>query len=599
MRRYSAMAIVLLATLWAFDAVIGDAQAELESLRETINRQVGSSDAVQKNLLDPVLNGGEMTAIDGATAFTHQGPCQHSANFLDIVAFPSATGDITVLNIQQDTDWDGELDQLTQIRRPISGVCANGILSCDPGTWDNCQAYRWMATETGNIALAAAPLSTVGGCYCINASCGQALMLNNASEVLSHLGGAIVSVLGASQPTLMVSDNYTHDTRIKFMGGLSERCHMDGVADQASFYHDPSALQGAAAQTSTLDSLFDQVTTGAAATDSAMTTHTCHRNRLVQIDEVTAQEVVLYDGGAGGVQSCGSGCIDIVLGTVGDNYWHGGSCGLFEHQVNFWVEQPDRILSATLKQAKFDDHIQISSNDTYIWSHEAAWTELSATSYPPSTIWAGGNPHCERSTSWHVYPNIDFTDAIKVHGPHNFSIRVAVSGGGEGYAYARLMVDESCQLQPDSIQDTCSAYANDPDCRLFWASVDGITTVSDYSPTGLRPLPTTQTVRGASCALPAERPWWRQERIYKCRAQTSYDFDGILTRKSTISGSASASGYDDLRFNEHTQTWVRHRNIQMQYPTFNAVAGCEKSCKTRRVVEADEVAGMEIGRAHV
>lgn len=562
----------------------------MNALQSTIEQQTGSGQAVQDNLLSPMLHGGTMTTFDGTTTMNQQGTCQNSAAFLEILAIPSATGDITQLNIRQDKNWDGVFDSLVTNTTIMSGVCANGIISCNPGTWNDCRYYKWEADPTKTPVLTEVVLSDLGGCYCINDSCGQALMIQNAGEVVSHIGGGIVSVLAEQTPTLIVSESYAQDLEMTFIGGLSDRCNQSGQVDQDKYLDDPAGLTAAGRSTSTLNSLFTNLTSGSIAAETATTTHNCSLKRTVGIDEANAADVIAYNGGVGGLSPCGQGCLAMALGEQLINKT--GTCGLFKHEVEFWVQKPERIISATLDYAMFDDHIQITTNNHLIWAHDSGWTDIAETSYPSGTQWFGSVPVCERNRIWQETPNTDFTNAIKSVGNHKFKIRFAVADRGGGYASAKILVDETCRLYPDNIENTCAFYESDPDCDLEWESVDGITTLNNYSPTGLIPLGSTRTISGSQCLLPAQREWWHRDRRYKCRTQSQFDFTGAMQRKSAVSDSASSTAFDDLRLNETTGAWESHSGLQLSLPQLPAMGTCEKTCKTQKGIAADEVAGM-------
>ena len=570
------------------------AQAEdLTTLEKNLQDSIGSPEAVQKNLLNPLVQGGSMKTLNNQGSFAVAGACQNAADFLEVVAFPGPTGDINTLRFKQDLDWDGVLESATTANVRISGVCANGVISCNAGTWTDCTAHEWRASNTGTPALAPTALSRLGGCYCINNSCGQSLMLRNASEVVGHLGSGIVAALSQQTPTLLISDFRAQDVMITYAGGLAERCDAPGPgsAGQAQYADQPNQLTLAAASTAPLDSMFSTLTTGAAATDTQTIRKTCTTRRTVSVDETTLEDVIRYNGGVGALKRCGPGCLQLVLGTVGDDYWQ-GTCGLFDESVSFWVEKPERILSATLIRAKYDDHIQVISNNQLLWAHDSAWTDISPNSYPPGTVWQGTTPYCERDTSWDLAPNVDFTPAIKSLGAHTFKLRVAVSDRGEGYAFAEIKVDESCQLAADAFSNTCDAYQNDPDCQLESETIDGITTISRFTPSGLKPLPTTRPLSGNHCQLSANRAWWEKTRVYQCKQTQTYALDDIVKRYEVVSESATATAYDDRRLDPNTNTWVSEASLSLALPTVPTIDACEKTCKTKKDIEADEVAGL-------
>lgn len=140
--------------------------------------------------------------------------------------------------------------------------------------------------------------------------------------------------------------------------------------------------------------------------------------------------IIQYVEGKPNYQSCGEGCLNIWVGTVGDNYWS-GTCKIYEEYTAFKVINGDAIKSVTIDNAKFDDYFQIYLAGDLVWTHTPGI-------FPPETAGA-----CERSTSWSVNPNTDVTSAFtnNVGGVIQFKTRTSVTGGGEGYARLRIIFD--------------------------------------------------------------------------------------------------------------------------------------------------------------
>lgn len=129
--------------------------------------------------------------------------------FLELFVQPSASGDIIHAVVRQDTDFDGRYDHAYTLSLPVSGVCANGFISCEPGTWSNCRYFRWTADDQGRVSSEEVPHAAayLGGCYCINASCGagSALAWRNIGQILEHLGGGAVGAVQERDPRLSVT----------------------------------------------------------------------------------------------------------------------------------------------------------------------------------------------------------------------------------------------------------------------------------------------------------------------------------------------------------------------------------------------------------
>lgn len=154
---------------------------------------------------------------------------------------------------------------------------------------------------------------------------------------------------------------------------------------------------------------------------------------------IQMEDVILPIGGTGYIESCGTGCIDLYLGEVGDDYLEDDDCSeVFEQRYSFEILMPEYIKSATLIDALWDDHIEI-------WiAHQLVYRGPDNT-FPPEipgtcelkTSWCLGRPN-----SWCVKAapgNIDVTDLFKIKGPVETNTRVTVGGEGEGYAHVQIL----------------------------------------------------------------------------------------------------------------------------------------------------------------
>ena len=76
---------------------------------------------------------------------------------MEVLIQPGATGDITTFIVSQDTNFDGNLDYTYEVPFPVSGLCANGVITCNPGTWTNCRTYQWTSDTSGRVSLQVGP----------------------------------------------------------------------------------------------------------------------------------------------------------------------------------------------------------------------------------------------------------------------------------------------------------------------------------------------------------------------------------------------------------------------------------------------------------
>ena len=167
---------------------------------EASRAKTSDSDAIQQNYLTPGLAGQPISTVDNSRTFNPNIACQKTATLLELIAQPAATGDIGTLRISRDKDLDGTVDQTLTLPVPVSGICANGVVSCQPGTWNQCKSFKWDVASGGDLKLAQVDLTDLAGCYCINNSCGSNLVWGNMASVLKDLGGGVIGALTTADP---------------------------------------------------------------------------------------------------------------------------------------------------------------------------------------------------------------------------------------------------------------------------------------------------------------------------------------------------------------------------------------------------------------
>lgn len=128
------------------------------------------------------------------------------------------------------------------------------------------------------------------------------------------------------------------------------------------------------------------------------------------------------------IRSCGTGCMEVWIGQIGDDYYH-GLCSIFEDSMTLEVVNPGAITSAVLDYTKWDDYMQVWLGGTKVWSGPND-------NFPPETP----GP-CELARSWEQNPNVDVTPYFKAGGQVTLKTRVSVTGGGEGYGRIQITYD--------------------------------------------------------------------------------------------------------------------------------------------------------------
>ncbi len=220
----------------------------MQSAKEMAS-ELNTKDKINERISKPMTSDDTPMISYGANgvAFEAQLTTSSSKSFLDVFAAPGAAGGITTLIVNQDLDLDGTPDFTYSAPMNVSGVCGNGIISCSPGTWENCLYYTWEAGTDSKITLTQVPdIKSLGGCYCINNSCGSNLVWNNMAQVLGSLGGGIVAAIQKNDPRLTITNVQSSNTQITYYGQRSDAVgdivqsgsgvNSSGVSNPNAFY---------------------------------------------------------------------------------------------------------------------------------------------------------------------------------------------------------------------------------------------------------------------------------------------------------------------------------------------------------------------------
>lgn len=528
-----------------------------------------------------------MKTYDGKTAFDGKAVCKGSSEFMRMLVQPTTNGNLKLLNIMQDTDMNGSLDITTSPGWDISVVCSNGFQTCsDANNAATCTSWAWVADpKSYQLGRKNVAMTELGGCYCINNSCGSNLAWNNLGQILNDLGGGASQALSRANPWFTLSQIKVDGVSASFVGGDTASCSIGdsegffGTADGKkilSYKDNYNAMKTDANSQKTTSDAYRMITEGSLNPNETSDVYSCDITRNVNLDEPKLNEIIAFDGGQGSVQQCGTDCLQLVLGRLGDNYWS-GTCKYFEVDSNFFIKDHTRIASATLINAVFDDWMQLWAGDKVVWSG-------------PYGNWNDAGPvpgACELNKSWNQSPNTDFKQYLDKNGPVKFKIRVEVSGEGEGYALVRLKADLSCREGDEYVSNTCTAYEQDQNCQLVDETVDGVKTFTGSINTGLIPLPQTQVLQGSFCSVAVKRDWFKKKRQYRCNRKTDFNFDKIIERKAYIDKTVTPGDYKDKMFNNGK---VSYGAGELFWPDMPKVGDCINMCKTRKPKQTPDMA---------
>jgi len=433
-------------------------------------KQFGSSEAIRRNASLPLTSGdAQLSTIDGSDAAAAQISHPSSSTFLTLAVQRAASGDLTPVRVRQDLDFDDNFDYSYQPPLPISGICANGVISCEAGTWDHCRTYSWTSDSDGRARLATSPMSTLAGCYCVNMSCGSP---GNVRDMLKDLGGGAVAVVQQRKNGYAVSRVELTDSVISYYGQNNSGT-AKGTMPQSAYFNQPSAMAGdvdavVAKQAADPDSYYSMVSTSMTERGAATSLQSCSVNRIVTVEQLS--------------RSCPDGKPpDPISGLCIEWRGSGSSSGYIFLSILGTVQIADGRIRLAI------DNIGTGS-----------WVELRGAGISQAGFFfieVADNRIRAGTTRFGTGPWIELTGSGRSQSLF-FGIEVAdgrlrfISIGGSAGQWVPFLYesDAVCTYKAaDTINDRCSAMADNPDCYLREETVDSVQTFRSFQPTGLLP----------------------------------------------------------------------------------------------------------------
>jgi hypothetical protein len=527
----------------------------------------GDSDSLQRTYVTPGLSGQPISTVDGSHSVTANLACQKTASLLEILIQPVASGDIGTIRIAHDSDLDGIMDQVSTVPVPVSGICANGVISCQRGSWNQCHYLRWDVDAARAIKLTEVDMPDLAGCYCVNASCGANLVLGNLSSVLKDLGGGVVGALTTADPRIGVAQAVIDGPLIRYVGAQATACTASPAVSQTQYAANPPSLLGDATAASTSSSVFQTLVGSPAGSGTAAQTSSCTIERQVVVNSPSPQAIIDRTAGGYATIPTSDAGLDFLMGSPSDNTLNGGSCAFFDFRMTLSVGDPDRIVSARLPHFYADDWAAIRVDGQWVASTPSAW---SGDGLPPGK--------CDQKRTSHGYPDIDLKPYL-TRGTHEIWMHVAVGGEGEAMAQVHVDLDTACH-SAETLRDLCAGPAANPHCRLVQEVVDGVTTVTGGVHTGLTPLPQTRILGDVACPFTLTRDFFLRDRRYQCITTSDAQAKPDLSRAAYIIDHSTETLLADRQTAADGTVFATQRAFAL--PPRPHVASCEAVCKTRR-----------------
>ena len=525
--------------------------------------QTSDSERLRQNYVTPGMSGQPIATLDGATRFTPNLACQKTASLLEIFAQPTSSGDIGTVHIFRDKDLDGRFESHFVVPVAVSGICANGLISCAPGTWNQCKSFAWGLDAASELTLAQVDMPALAGCYCINNSCGTNLAPANLPSVLGDLGGGIVGALTTADPRIGIAEARISGPVITYVGAQTTACSSAPDVVQTRYRAAPATIQGDAASIAATSHVFQTLAASPAGAGKAEQTRRCTIEREIAVRSWTFEDIVTVTGPIRSVESCGADCRRYRIQGDGDC-----SAAPPVFSASFVTAKPERLLSARIVGMGAEDWVQGRVNGAIIGSAgKRPWLNEALPS-----------GDCAVDGTWTNSVAHGLTGQFR---SGTTTVAARVRGGRTerwGYVDVEVTVDTACETA-ERLVDLCAGYAADPVCRLTQEEVDGVATVRNGLGTGLRPLPQTRTVGLDSCRLSLTRDFFLKDRSYRCVTDTAAASPPDLSRPAYIIDRSTETLLADRVTANDGSIATTSRPFTM--PDRGSVPACEPICKTR------------------
>lgn len=613
---------IFVSSAYGANSTLNDSATTGSTLGESVVTKYGTQQGFKNSFSDPLSGTGkQLTTINGANNFGSSLSCPNAQNFMDILIQPGTDGAITNMQIHIDTTFTGQSynfqyimpyttgDDTTNINK-ISGVCINGVVSCDSG-WQNCKYYKWVAEPA---LLKKASSDEVTGCYCIDNSCKNpnsfySYAFSNPGKVLPVLGAGIIRAIElAAQGTVIskVSEaisNPDGTTHITYAGQSNSSCTSSAASPTGSTtlnkYASPAAYgdMRVAGDTLALNQLADpnsyysglnMLNNKKIAANTGVSLQPCSITNDYAITKNKTE-----NSGSGDATICTNQQVWMrihknttnntlelqALDADGHNNWSSAHflCGSGES----YFPQPPLTSDGwhLIKSIPYD----FSSDN--ISSYEISLTNIH------QILNYGGYSlpdFCTQNNGSFVFKSsLSFTDASAFDIP--FQVSFCGLGPGPNQQYMAFHYEWKTKtigcVYSLASPDDCKILDNNPDCVLFYEEQDGVVTVNRRSQTFATTTNVIEkTITDGTCSkkfITAPGGFWTKKRQYTClQAPTDFNITSGGQRQKTVASSVVMNNniisYSDVSNNATTTNTVDVSNlVASQTP----VSSCEMACK--------------------
>ena len=569
MKRQLAVPVFLIVLLSSGLVFADEAEKGRTAGREAGNKmrlELDSTDEINKKVVQPLTSEATSMRTFGSEneqqAFNAQLIAPSSDLFLKIVIHPSPSQDLG-LTVNQDTDFDGQTDHICNLPVKISGVCANGIISCGTGTWGNCAYYKWKADDNMAVSIQQQDsIEDLATCYCINTSCDSHLVNDNPGVILKDLGTGITAAIQAGNPRCVITDVLVEADSISYYGletsGISNNndVYFSGITNPQQYYKNGNlpVEQEITRQKDDPDSFYNLLKKAADDQPPVDIIECTITNDITVIEKeqtIDVELTVWYDS----TPKAETDRVKVTaISPVG--HFYGWSAGLDNHFNDLGFEILKRAglkITSIEKQdlAKFNEMAQ---------------------------FW------------WDNFP--------KIHGPYEVTLTCdtivsTIEAQSQNNCHpdpeCRLKEEKVCDAQRLNCVDTWQNYNPNkviplPMCKVFSAVEYDVLVNYTACMDGTNVTLLKEGNANAQLLKSADDMWWHIKRVYSCEGKGKYDFSNALTRTRHIRDTEK-DNLDSLHFEDYDPETNKTTAYDINLPDRPDYETCEKACKLKKPVE--------------
>jgi len=253
--------LLLWLTFYSSHGVLAaEANDRAQALFNNVTTRFNTAEALKNNFTSPLFGNGSMTTLDGQTELDASIMCQSDKPYMNISGTVQGGGDIA-LTVNYYPVLSSSLKTHSIAR--VSGYCSNGYVSCDSGTFNNCEYYEWNSDISGisSKPLQGSETNRLKGCNCLNNSC-QPNPETMLTDHLERLASGIINSVQSTQSRYIVSKVDKQPGLISVYGQDIQQCYESApeiTRDLTHYYQNPQALSFAGSIASSNHDLLNQL----------------------------------------------------------------------------------------------------------------------------------------------------------------------------------------------------------------------------------------------------------------------------------------------------------------------------------------------------